>query len=339
MKTNFLIYTFTVSCLLSLNASSDFISPSSISTPHLSSRSNCKSPTDCNCPTGATGPIGPTGPQGRRGERGATGQIGPRGPTGLTGPTGPIGATGPKGQTGPTGQQGQGPQGPIGPTGPTGPSGIILTGPPGPRGPRGGSATGPIGPTGPPGPVGPTGPFGSGTTGPIGPTGPTGPQGLVGSQGPAGPGAGFNNNGYAIDSFATTASYPQNSPIPFTGANNLTAQIINTNGVFTVLAEGDYLIECYVDVNNNGSAGPHTIGIFKGLTRLVAFTNEPLGGDFQVVPTVGHAITHLTTTDSISVQFITHNPMAVASGWPTNGTATESSVADDILFLQLSTGP
>lgn len=74
-------------------------------------------------PTGATGPCctGPTGPSG-----GPTGVIGPTGQSGATGATGPCctGPTGASGVTGPTGISGStGATGPAGDTGATGPTG------------------------------------------------------------------------------------------------------------------------------------------------------------------------------------------------------------------------
>lgn len=237
--------------------------------------SNCKSKTDCNCPTGATGPIGPTGPQGHRGRIGLTGERGPRGPTGLTGPRGLTGPTGPAGNTGPANHTvgPKGPTGPTGPIGPTGPTGITgITGQKGPTGPTG--PTGPAGPTGTLGPTGPTGATGAsggkGPTGPQGPNGapqgPTGPTGPRGSTGPTGP-TGVGLGAFAFFGCTANVSLPPNSDIPFAIGDFLTSDPSMINRVGNAIqigpnGTGDYFVQwmIYFEPSDDRGVG---VGLFS----------------------------------------------------------------------------
>ena len=204
-------------------------------------------------PKGETGAIGATGPMGLRGEKGAEGPTGPRGETGPEGPMGPKGATGQEGPIGPRGETG--PKGPMGPRGTTGEKGI--TGPIGPKGETG--AEGPMGPTGPEGPQGEQGPQGIqgpiGGEGPQGPYGPTGPTGERGPMGPTGPSlisqpmATFvvdvsNNKEILIDKGEPITNWS----IPEGTTNSSSIKVNHSNGIFTLMESGIYIISVYISI-------------------------------------------------------------------------------------------
>lgn len=271
---------------ISLNTSIAIAQEFFVETPWLkediscSSKSNCKSSTDCNCPIGPTGPTGRTGAQGPRGATGANGFLGPRGPVGIIGPTGitgSIGPTGPTGpsntQTGPTGSTGQ--AGAIGPTGPSGTPGAI--GSPGPDGPTGFTGfTGPMipsnltGPAGPAGITGPTGPAGAtGANG--GPTGPTGSVGAPGAIGPVG-GATSGLEEYAYFTFLSTADIPGTLSIPFTAKVGTPNIALDPPSRIDISVTGDYYVSWMLYYTTNFGAGARAdVGTFlrKNFTTQV----------------------------------------------------------------------
>lgn len=259
-----------------------------------SSRGNCKSSTDCNCPTGATGPTGHIGAQGPRGPRGATGEQGMRGGTGLTGPTGFTGPTGPEGVTGPSNAQtgATGPVGPNGPAGPTGPAGTPgvtgvqgptgLTGQTGPAGPSIPSLiTGPTGGTGLTGPTGPTGDTGA-NGGPTGATGPTGGQGAVGPVGPAAVGL----DAYGYLTFNNTGPVPGGGTIPFDKFRGTSFNMGLSGNQFFVALTGDYYVQWIVIYFSN-SLNPADIGTsFARISPSVVQLSEYFAVD-QLVSVLG----------------------------------------------------
>jgi hypothetical protein len=194
-------------------------------------------PFNLNIIKGDSGPPGPEGPRGIRGPRGHCGEEGPCGPMGPPGPKGPMGPQGPEGPIGP-----QGPEGLEGHVGPEGPQGLI-----GPEGPQG-----LIGPEGPQGLIGPEGPQGQqgqqGQQGPQGLQGLPGPQGPIGLTGPIGPSF--------VSEYAYYYSNIQQVVVPLGNiifsnpfVNSLGIQY--SNGDITLLNTGNYLVNYYLQSDNN----------------------------------------------------------------------------------------